>query len=60
MVVILTDEQSTQYLEGSWEAYRIEEDVLNDLEKQGVNEPVAVCLRDGTTAFYVTAPGVIV
>jgi hypothetical protein len=60
MTIILTDEQSILYLEGGWDAYRVEEDVLEHLDRQGVTDPVAVVLSDGSAvAFYVTKPGVI-
>lgn len=60
MTVILTEEQSILYLEGGWDAYRIEEDVLDALSRQGVSEPVAVVLSDrSAVAFYITQPGVV-
>ena len=59
MILTLSLEDSVHYLEGGWDAYRIEEDVLDDLSHQGVTEPVAVVLVDGTTAFYVSSPGVV-
>ena len=60
MTYILTEDQSIAYLDGSWEAFRVEEDVLEDLDRQGVAEPVAVVLSDrSAVAFYVTASGVV-
>jgi len=60
MTIILTEDQSILYLEGGWDAYRIEEDVLDDLDRQHITEPVAVILADhSAVAFYVTNPGVI-
>ena len=59
MVLILTDAQSIAYLDGGWSAYRVEEDGLDDVTRQGIREPVAAVLSDGTTAFCVTEPGVI-
>jgi hypothetical protein len=60
MTITLTDEQSLLYLEGGWDAYRVEEDVLDDLARQGVTDPLAVVLSDrSAVAFYVTKPGVI-
>jgi hypothetical protein len=61
MTIRLTDEQSILYLDGGWEAYRVEEDILDYLDRIGVWEPVAVVLSDASAvAFYVTPPGVIV
>jgi hypothetical protein len=60
MTIRLTDEQSILYLDGGWAAYEVEETVLEDLDRRGVTEPVAVVLSDGSAVcFYVTAPGVI-
>src|SRR5262249_42541115 len=60
MTIILTDEQSILYLEGGWDAYRIEEDILEHLDRQHITEPVAVVLSDrSAVAFYVTQPGVV-
>ena len=61
MTIRLTDEQSLLYLDSGWDAYRVEEDILDYLERRGVREPVAVLLSDtSAVAFYVTPPGVIV
>jgi hypothetical protein len=60
MTVILTPEQSTLWLAGNWEAYEVEETILEDLDRQHVTEPVAVILADhSAVAFYITKPGVI-
>jgi hypothetical protein len=60
MTMRLTDEQSILYLDDGWDAYRVEEDILDYLDRCGVHEPVAVTLSDGSAVcFYVTAPGVI-
>jgi hypothetical protein len=61
VTLTLIEDQSLLYLEGGWDAYHVEEDVLDDLIHQGITAPVAVVLSDeSAVAFYVTAPGVIV
>jgi hypothetical protein len=51
---------SILYLEGHWEAYRVEEDVLDHLRREGITQPVAVVLSDhSAVAFYVPPPGVV-
>jgi len=59
MTMTLTPAQTALWLKGHWSAFHIEQDILDDLDLEGVTEPVAVVLADGTVAFYVTAPGVI-
>jgi hypothetical protein len=55
MTYHLTPEQSRRWEEGFWAAWRTEEDVLEDLGRQHVHEPVVVLLDDGRTAFAITA-----
>jgi hypothetical protein len=55
MTYHLTLEQSQRWEEGCWAAWRTEEDVLDDLDRQHVHEAVVVVLADGRTAFAVTA-----
>lgn len=45
--IILTPEQSALYEEGGWQSYRIEEDILEDLIRQDITEPVVVMLDTG-------------
>ena len=46
MVITLSLEDSVNYLDGSWLAYRIEEDTLERWIRAGVTEPTAVVLGD--------------
>ena len=58
MTYQLSSQQSAQWIEGNWLAYEIEETVLEDLDRAGMHEPVAVLLDTGVVAFAVTAKGV--
>ena len=55
MTITLTSEQSALYEEGGWAAWRIEETVIEDLDRQNITEPVVVTLDDGSVAFAITA-----
>jgi hypothetical protein len=59
MVITLSLEDSVNYLDGSWLAYRIEEDTLERWIRARGTEPTAVVLIDGTVAFYIMKPGVV-
>jgi hypothetical protein len=59
MTIRLNEEDSMAYLLGGWDAFAVEEYVLQDLALQGVDTPVVVVLSDGVVAFYV-AEGVMV
>jgi len=54
MTIILTPEQSALYEEGGWSSYRIEETILEDLDRQNITEPVIVTLDDGQILFAVS------
>ncbi len=58
MTYQLSSTQSDLWKEGWWSAWRIEEDVLADLDRQRIDAPVVVTFDDGTVAFGVTAQGV--
>ena len=53
MTIILTPEQSALYEEGGWSSFRIEETILEDLDRQHITEPVVVTLDDGSILFAV-------
>jgi hypothetical protein len=53
MTIILTAEQSVLYEEGGWSSYRIEETIIEDLDRQGITDPVVVTLDDGSILFAV-------
>jgi len=54
MTIILTPEQSALYEEGGWSSYRIEETIIEDLDRQNITEPVIVTLDDGQILFAVS------
>jgi len=53
MTITLTPEQSALYEEGGWSSFRIEETILEDLDRQHITEPVVVTLDDGSILFAV-------
>jgi len=57
MTVILTPEQSAIYEEGGFPAWRIEEDVVEDLIRRDITEPCIVTLDDGSIVFAISAEG---
>jgi hypothetical protein len=50
----LTPEQSQLWEEGGWSAYRIEEDILEAIERHHIHEAVVVMLNSGAVAFGIT------
>jgi hypothetical protein len=55
MTIILSAEQTQAWNEGGWISLEIQETILEDIEHQGIREPVAVVGADGVTLFWVTA-----
>jgi hypothetical protein len=54
MIYLMSEDDSIAYLEGGWDAYAVEERILEDLIQREVTEPVAVVLSDrSAVAFYV-------
>ena len=59
MTYRLSQEQTDLYEEGGWSSWRIEEDVIEDLDRQGITAAVAVIQYDGAAVlFWVSAKGV--
>ncbi len=54
MTITLTPEQSALYEEGGWSSYRIEESIIEDLDRQHITESVVVTLDTGEILFAVT------
>lgn len=50
----MTPAQAALYDEGHFTAWRIEEDILEDLERRGITEEVIVLLDTGAVAFALT------
>jgi hypothetical protein len=55
MTITLTPEQSALYEEGGFSSWRIEEDIVELLDREGITEQVIVALDDGSIAFAITA-----
>lgn len=53
MELILTPEQSMQYEEGGWAQWRLEETLVEDLERANITEPVTVHLDNGHFCFAI-------
>ena len=54
MTIILTPEQSQLYEEGGWSSYRIEETIIEDLERLNITAPVVVTLDTGEILFAIS------
>ena len=54
MTIILTPEHSALYDEGGWSSWRVEETLSEDLDRQGITEPVVVTLDTGEILFAVS------
>jgi hypothetical protein len=59
MTIILSPAQSQQWEEGGWLSLEIQETVLEDIERQGITEVVAVVLTTGVVAFWVSGKQIV-
>ena len=59
VTMTLTPEQSKQWDEGGWLSLEIQETVLEDIERQGITDVVAVVLSTGVVAFWVSAQRIL-
>jgi len=57
MTRILTPEESAQYDAGGWESFRLEETILEDLDRAGITEPLIVLDLDLQVLFGITEGG---
>jgi hypothetical protein len=53
MTIRLTPEQSALWEEGGFSSWRVEETILEDLDRQHIVEPVVVTLDTGEVLFAV-------
>jgi len=58
MTIVLSAQDSARWVEGGWSGYFVEQTVIEDLDRRGVDEPVVVVLPSGDVAFWIPAPGV--
>ena len=54
MTIRLTAEQSMLYEQGGFSSWRVEETIIEDLERANITEDVVVTLDDGQVLFIVT------
>jgi len=54
MTITLTPAQSALYEEGGYSSWRVEETIIEDLERDNITDDVTVCLDDGQVLFIVT------
>ena len=54
--LILSQEQYTIWEQGSWDAYRIEQDLLEHVDALGLRCPVVALRPDRSVAFAITPP----
>jgi hypothetical protein len=53
MTITLSAEQSALYDNGGWDSFRVEETIIEDLQRQHITEPVVVTLENGAIVFAV-------
>jgi hypothetical protein len=54
MTLRLTPAQSLTYDQGSWEGWRLEETLIEDLERQGITEDCVIETDTGAILFTIT------
>ena len=59
MTLTLSPEQSKQWDEGGWLSLELQETILEDIERQGITEVVAVVLATGVVAFWVSGKQIV-
>jgi len=59
MTIRLSQEDSARWEQGGWLSLEIQETILEDIDRQGITEVVAVTLSDGSIIFWVSGQEVI-
>ena len=59
MTIILSPEDSQRWDEGGWLSLELQETILEDIERQGITEVVAVVLATGVVAFWVSGKQIL-
>jgi hypothetical protein len=57
MTIQLSPEQSAQWEQGRWLSLRIQDDIFEEVQRQGITEPVVVTLDTGAILFAMSQGG---